>query len=83
MTEDDAGDLSEEEIDYNVAESFPASDPPSWTLGGSRHPRPPGVHGVEEPSPAEPTHQNQPAPPETEPATGTPRPGAGDALQGW
>jgi len=28
--------MSEEEIDYNVMGSFPASDPPSWTLGISR-----------------------------------------------
>lgn len=25
--------LSEEEIDLNLIGSFPASDPPSWTLG--------------------------------------------------
>ena len=29
--------VSEEEVDYNVMGSFPASDPPSWTLGIRPH----------------------------------------------
>jgi hypothetical protein len=40
-------EMSEAEIDRNLAETFPASDPPSWTLGTD--------HGRESPTrPAEP-----------------------------
>jgi hypothetical protein len=33
-------ELSEEEIDHNLMETFPASDPPSWTLGVERDKQP-------------------------------------------
>jgi hypothetical protein len=29
------GEMSEEEIDNNLEDTFPASDPPSWTLGSN------------------------------------------------
>lgn len=31
--EEPIGEMSEAEIDSNLAQTFPASDPPSWTLG--------------------------------------------------
>lgn len=33
---DDVG-MSEDEIDLNLIATFPASDPPSWTLGTDHH----------------------------------------------
>jgi hypothetical protein len=32
-TDDDSDEMTEKEIDANLEASFPASDPPSWTLG--------------------------------------------------
>lgn len=36
----DAEEMSEREIDENLAGTFPASDPPSWTLGTDHAARP-------------------------------------------
>lgn len=35
--ERDGTEMSEAEIDRNLSETFPASDPPSWTLGTDHH----------------------------------------------
>jgi len=34
-------EMSEAAIDRTLADTFPASDPPSWTLGTDRTPAPP------------------------------------------
>ncbi len=38
--EEDGGGMSEAEIDGNLRDTFPASDPPSWTLGIGPHRKP-------------------------------------------
>ena len=50
--------MSEEEVDYNVMGSFPASDPPSWTLGVRPHKTPRHSFEGEKPSIHDPSHQN-------------------------
>lgn len=32
------GAMSEDEIDANLEDTFPASDPPAWTLGSDHRP---------------------------------------------
>jgi hypothetical protein len=63
--EDEArvGEMSEAEIDYNVMGSFPASDPPSWTLGISPRKRSRHEFEGEKPSARDPSHQNEPPSP--------------------
>jgi len=38
--EEEVGGMSEAEIDGNLRDTFPASDPPSWTLGIGPDPKP-------------------------------------------
>jgi hypothetical protein len=56
----DDGDMSEAEIDYNLMETFPASDPPSWTLGISPHKKSRRHFEAEPSSASDPSHQNEP-----------------------
>lgn len=48
--------MSEAEIDYNVMASFPASDPPSWTLGVRPHKTSCEEFEGEKPSATDPSH---------------------------
>lgn len=41
ITSEDEGQMSEAEIDRNLQDTFPASDPPSWTLGTDHREEPP------------------------------------------
>ena len=68
MTNDELNDenrqggeqMSEEEIDYNLLGSFPASDPPSWTLGVRPRKASREEFEGEKPSIHDPSHQNEP-----------------------
>lgn len=43
------GEMSEDEIDRNLSDTFPASDPPSWTRGTDHREESPGeLRGVDE-----------------------------------
>ena len=52
--------MSEAEIDYNLMGSFPASDPPSWTLGVRPRKTSHEEFEGEKPSVHDPSHQNEP-----------------------
>lgn len=47
------GEMSEDEIDRNLAGTFPASDPPSWTLGTDHREESPSERTDEEGSEGE------------------------------
>lgn len=46
--DDDGPVMSEDEIDLNLAGTFPASDPPSWTLGTDHVDESPGKKSGDE-----------------------------------
>jgi hypothetical protein len=52
--------MSEAEIDYNLMQSFPASDPPSWTLGVRPHKTSSEEFEDEKLSVDDPSYQNEP-----------------------
>jgi hypothetical protein len=43
----DVNEISEDEIDRNLMGTFPASDPPSWTLGVDRYKQPTSERQIE------------------------------------
>jgi hypothetical protein len=47
-------EISEEEIDLNLEDTFPASDPPSWTLGTNHCQKSPAESDEEESGTDEP-----------------------------
>ncbi len=53
LTHSGADEMNEQEIDDNLAGTFPASDPPSWTLGTDHQKEPPA-----EESPRQPTDES-------------------------
>lgn len=38
LNDKSAEEMNEAEIDGNLEDSFPASNPPAWTLGSDHHP---------------------------------------------
>ena len=45
---DPEANMSEDEIDRNLIETFPASDPPSWTLGTDHRDKSPDTNADED-----------------------------------
>ncbi len=43
-----ADEMSEAEIDDNLEDTFPASDPPAWTLGSDHRPAVSQEHGADD-----------------------------------